>query len=499
MTQLPHSIEAEEQLLGAMLVYEPAVSQAIEGVGLRPEDFYYRDRHGLIFAAIADLYGAGTPCDTLTVTDALPAEKLKEIGGADFVSSLAEKVNAPGNASYHAEIVQRHALARKAADWSDSIGKAVAEGDLDLAGELATKIPRPESDSIGRSRPRLYSIADLASLPEPRYLVQDFIRAEGTNALFGPSGSGKSFLALDWNLCVAAGLPFYGQAVEQAPVVYVAGEGLAGAYNRIEAWCQSRGVEEPSDFHIWPEAVNFFAGETAQFEAAIAALDPPPGLITIDTMARCMVGGEENSAKDTGLFIDNAERVARHVGAALLNIHHTGKNGELERGSSALRGAVDTLLKLSPDGSGLKLTCEKQKDAAEFEAWKFHLAEQGKSAVIRPGGAVGRFSEQEQTILETVPASFGTDWVSATKIIEVSGIPKTTFYRSLKSLVDRGLIEERQAGKQRKEYRLADVPETVPNLPKLSPGQPETVPSHPPFLRVGQGQNETGTETGGAR
>ena len=335
--------------------------------------------------------------------------------------------------------------------------------------------------------PRLLTLDQLADLPEPSYLVEDFIRARGMTVLYGPSGGGKSFAALDWSLCIATGQPFYGQAVQQGPVVYIAAEGASGYYSRAQAWCNSRGVAEVPDFRFWIEAPNFFRSETTALEVALAELDKPPVLIVIDTLARCLVGGDENSARDIGLFIQNAEKLAKRHGSALLIVHHTGKSGELERGSSALRGAADTMLCLKPDGANLKLTCEKQKDAAEFDPWRFHLEPQNESCVIRLGDDVGRLSDHEQRILETVSESFGTEWVSATKVKEVSDIPKSSFYRSLNTLVERNLIEERQATKHRKEYRLTQTANPVPSRPKPSHGTTETVPSHPPFSGVGHG------------
>ena len=339
-------------------------------------------------------------------------------------------------------------------------------------------------------RSRLLTLTELAELPAPNYLVEDFIRARGMTVLYGPSGGGKSFAALDWSLCVASGERFYGQEVKRGPVVYIAAEGASGYYKRAQAWCSDRGVADVPGFRVWLEPVNFYAGDTAALEAAISELDQPPVLMVIDTLARCLVGGDENSARDVGLFLHNAERLAKRLEAGLLIVHHTGKNGELERGSSALRGGADTMLSLKPAGEGLKLTCEKQKDAAEFKPWNLHLESKNESCVVRPKPSqtdLGRFSEQEQTILETVPACFGTDWVSGPEIIEASGLPKTSFYRCAKSLIERELLEERQAGKQRKEYRVPATEEPSQTVPNRPMGQPKTVPPTPHPLRGGTG------------
>lgn len=337
------------------------------------------------------------------------------------------------------------------------------------------------------AKSRLLTLDDLADMPEPRYLLHDFIRANGTNVLYGPSGSGKSFVALDWSLCIASGLPFYGQAVDRGPTVYIAAEGVSGYNRRAQAWCLSRAVEDVPDFRVYPEAVNFYSGDTAGLETEIAALDMPPVLITIDTMARCLVGGDENSAKDVGLFIDRADKLAKRFGAALLVIHHTGKNGEHERGSSALRAAADTMMSLKPDGASLKLTCEKQKESADFDPWRFHLEEKSESCVIRLGGDLERLSDHEQQILTTVSESFGTDWVSATRVGEVTGVPKTSLWRSLKALLERGLMEERPVGKRGREYRTKPDQATVPNHSKPFHETTESCSVPHPSLEGGTG------------
>lgn len=330
---------------------------------------------------------------------------------------------------------------------------------------------------------RLLTVEDLKQLPPPSFLLRDFIRQQGFNVTYGPSGSGKSFLRLDQDLCIAHGLAWYGQEAQQGPVVYIAAEGATALLPRIEAWRRSRGVERVENFYIYPEAVNFYAGEVESLVAELDALDRPPVLIEIDTVARCMVGGDENSARDMGLFIDNVDAARRRYGAAASVVHHTGKSGELERGSSALRGAADTMLSLKPDGAGLRLACEKQKDAAEFEPWRLHLAEVGDSVSLKLGTDSSTLAPQELTILESVSASFETEWVSATKAIEVTEVPRASVYRGLNSLIQRGLMDKRESGPTRYEYRVTDegaafVSSRLNSSHETSP----PVSSHPPSL-----------------
>jgi replicative DNA helicase len=109
----PQNIEAEESVLGAMLVAEPALTRVIDEVKLNAADFYL-DRHRAIFECVHDLYAASKPVDELSVSEALTQRnKIEEAGGKHYVSELAAKVPAAGNAKHYAEIVQQNSLLRR--------------------------------------------------------------------------------------------------------------------------------------------------------------------------------------------------------------------------------------------------------------------------------------------------------------------------------------------------------------------------------------------------
>ncbi len=109
----PQNIEAEESVLGAMMVAEPTITKVIDEVKLNAEDFYL-DKHGVIFRSIYDLYEGSRPVDELTVTEHLVQHnRIEEAGGKHYVSELSAKVPAAGNAKHYAEIVQQNSLLRR--------------------------------------------------------------------------------------------------------------------------------------------------------------------------------------------------------------------------------------------------------------------------------------------------------------------------------------------------------------------------------------------------
>ena len=99
----PQNIEAEESVLGAMLLAEPAVDAVTVDVHLRPDDFY-RDSHRLIFEAIPSCSEKSAGVDPLTVCAELePQGKLEAAGGKAYVYQLASGVPTAGNARHYAQ------------------------------------------------------------------------------------------------------------------------------------------------------------------------------------------------------------------------------------------------------------------------------------------------------------------------------------------------------------------------------------------------------------
>jgi replicative DNA helicase len=125
----PQNIEAEESVLGAMLVAEAAVGRIVDEVKLTAEDFYL-EKHALIFACARDLYAASKPVDELSVSEALvQRNEIDGAGGKHYVSELAAKVPAAGNAKHYAEIVQQNSLLRRLLGAGQEIQGWVHERD----------------------------------------------------------------------------------------------------------------------------------------------------------------------------------------------------------------------------------------------------------------------------------------------------------------------------------------------------------------------------------
>jgi RecA-family ATPase len=197
--------------------------------------------------------------------------------------------------------------------------------------------------SSQESANKFYSIEEVRSLPDPEWLIEDFLPKASFAVLFGPPSVGKSFLALDLALAIAAGRDWFGRTVKGGPVLYIAAEGFGGLKLRISALLIHSEYDVKTECAFLNRPINFLKPDEVQsLIKVIQEARLEPALIIIDTFARCFVGGEENSATHLGLFIENVGTVLRETGAAVLVLHHTGKNEQRgARGSSALIGAAD--------------------------------------------------------------------------------------------------------------------------------------------------------------
>ena len=225
---------------------------------------------------------------------------------------------------------------------------------------------------------RLFNTTELLRLPAPRWLIQDILPAGGLVGLYGPPGDGKSFLAIDLALCVASGQAWHDHAVEKGFALYVSGEGGTGIGKRVQAWLSSHEVSANAVNIAWLTESMPISSTSEDMDVLFGRLnnevEQHPSLVVIDTLARCF-DGDENLQEDMGRFIAGVDRLRRECHATVVVVHHTRLDAERERGSTAFRGAADTMLSVvRKDRHGpLALVCNKQKDAEEFGTLWFAL------------------------------------------------------------------------------------------------------------------------------
>lgn len=245
-----------------------------------------------------------------------------------------------------------------------------------------------------KPRFKLLSRSDLKALPDPEWLIDKLLPADSFTVVYGAPGAAKSFMALDMACSVASGHTLHGAQVKQGAVLLAVGEGLRGMKWREEAWALAHTDADiealDRNLHILPKAVHLLEQKDSDMLINTAEFLSKQGeslrLVIIDTWARAMVGGDENSAKDAGIAIDVCERIREKTGATVLVVHHTGADGQRERGSTALRGAADTSISMAKeDNSGvITMATKKMKDGEPQLPQTFSLSQYGNSAVLLP-------------------------------------------------------------------------------------------------------------------
>lgn len=311
---------------------------------------------------------------------------------------------------------------------------AIAEfGALEIdVGESPIAKLRELAEATPPAKRGVYSIsfAESAALAvsggsEP---LIEAVLGQGTfAALYGAPNSGKTFVALDIACAVASGRAWTGRDVERGAVLYVAAETGGGIHARLAALQKRKQIPLDIALRLIPCPVNLFA-EQSDIQAVVdegrrsARAGIPLRFIVIDTLAKTMGGGDENTVRDMSVYVENISRINRATGAAVMVVHHTGKDeARGMRGSSALLGAVDTEIevKRTPEDRVGLIKCGKQRDLERFEDVRFMLERvvvgrdaKGReitSCVVQYPAAASEFeplplSREAQSLLDTLVA-----------------------------------------------------------------------------------------------
>lgn len=248
---------------------------------------------------------------------------------------------------------------------------------------------------MAQERPvfRTMNLNELEDLKDPEWLLAGILPAESFVTLYGAPGAAKSFWALDAAMSIASGHIFHGAETRKGKVIYAVGEGLRGMKWRVEAWKLAHPDADLEALNenliILPTSVHLL--EKNDVEKLLNTITDIAGeaglaLFIVDTWARALTGGDENSAGDAGRAIAVCDSVRDITGSSILVVHHTGADGMRERGSTALRGASDTTLQMSKeDASDITvLACKKMKDGERFQNILYRLDGYGHSAALVP-------------------------------------------------------------------------------------------------------------------
>ena len=294
----PHDLDAEESLLGAMLLSRDAIAVGVENC--KPDDFY-KPSHGHIFEAITGLYAANEPADVVTVSDALRRVGLLEAcGGEASLVALQVRTPATSRAEAYARIVEEHSLLRRLI----GVGSDIAELGYSLPEDVTRAVDEAETmvfnvaqrrvaDSIVALRDLLFEVQDQLTIRADRGdavtgVPTGFIDLDQQLAGLQPAnlviigarpGAGKTSFALGMaaHAAVGAGVPtaFFSLEMDRLEIA----QRLVSADARVDSSRMRSGKLHDSDWHK-------IAASIGHLDAAPLYIDDNPMCTVMDIRAK---------------------------------------------------------------------------------------------------------------------------------------------------------------------------------------------------------------------
>jgi hypothetical protein len=265
----------------------------------------------------------------------------------------------------------------------------------------------------------------LETIPEPEPLIEGLLYKDSLSWIAGPSGTYKSFVALDIAARYSSkDMDFHGLPMAHGKALIVVGEGNGSYKRRVHAW-------EDYNQRDWPSDCIFHNGPIQLGDRdSIAALgdiisEDGYGLSIFDTQAMMTIGLDENRSMEMGVFVAGLNAIRAATGCCMCPVHHFPKNASGMRGSGAMYAAATTVVVTERDGKALKLSTMhkdegKQKDGEEKEYPGFVMFEVGESLVLTTPLSLGADKP------EPLPVAFRTWTLPILRVLDERDVHGST-------------------------------------------------------------------------
>ena len=368
---------------GSVHTESPPATRSLSGAVVDGRETYATQ---MVWARVVDLY-RGSP-----VKPTIPEQEFAHLF-AQYERNTRSRIHEPGTPNHILLEREGRGVSLLRQKWEH----ALALWDTKVAEHAGQPKPRgelrppatvdPETGEVldtSEFDPERYEVLDtrqIAALSDPVWLVQDMIIEQSFGFIYGRPGSGKSFLALSMALAISTQVPIWFDKPlhRHGPVIYISSEGTGDIKFRLRAWQQHHGVNlDSSQFRLIRQTINFMAaGDTDKLLRTIAHAAQSigdPVMVVVDTVSRVLPGAEENLQKDMTLFISACDRVRETFHCAVIGVHHTNKEGEEMRGSTALLGAGDSVFFIAREEAAMNGVVVAKKIKAAKDGWMMPFA-----------------------------------------------------------------------------------------------------------------------------
>lgn len=344
-------------------------------------------------------------------------------------------------------------------DAADAVGDGWEAEEIRAQLDMAEPIEVEPADATADEPSaafRIYTAREVIALPEVPFRVRGIgLPQRGLGLIPGPSGSGKGLVTEDLAVCTALGQPWRGEfAVEQCPVVIIVAEGWSGIAGRQRAVYAQHGIADDEDVPVYYVAASPSIDDAdiaSRLADQIAALNPCPRLALIDTY-RATNSGDENDSTDTAKYLRGMSRLEQAIEGFVIATAHVPWTAERERGSTALRAAMDWVAMIQKEDDVVTMSCLKSKDGPEFKPLRWRIEPRADSATVVPIGD----KEPErltprcwddvpincQRVLQTLSRDFGEDGATTGNLQKASRVPESSYFRTIKTLTGWGLTQK---------------------------------------------------------
>ena len=405
---LPHSVEAEENLLACIMLDGADVLARCIGAGISPESFYVA-AHGMLFRTALALHTRGEPCDVAVIAEELKrAGELEAVGGIAFLTQVSSRIPTTAQAGYFVEAVRDYATKRAAIRAaSEIIERAHANGEP--ADEIVASL-RAKTDALEATRHALtrrgftiWTVDDFENYEPPAddaLMGEDggrvYWRDRELALLLGPGGVGKSRLLLQCAIAQILGREFCGFQRMGSPHrwLIIGNENSARRY-RDELRLMMRDLTPEERRTV---ATNLFIQALVDDSSDSLALDDPqavklwretaaairPDVLAVDPWEAVIPGGDCNDAAATreGVRLIRAIFAPHNPRFTPFLVHHAREGadaarqaegfnaGAFAKGSKTLRSMARFGVNVAPedpdDGGRIVLACGKVNNAQKF-------------------------------------------------------------------------------------------------------------------------------------
>lgn len=362
----PQNIEAEQSLLGALLIDKDAIANVSEM--LRPENFYKTEQHGSIYSALITLYEKREPIDVVTVTEKLKQMGyLDKVGGPAYLTELVNMVPTAAHVETYAKIIREHAMRRTlisfsakftdlAFDEGTEVAAVLEEYEQSIFGLSQQHVKRDFiqlKDAIAQSFDRLDELqktnGKLRGVPTGyRDLDNKLAGLQDSNLIIlaARPGMGKTSFALNlaMHAAVNVGIPVGIFSLEMSQEELV--DRLLVSQADIDAWRLKTGKLDEKDYDRLSHAMGVLA------EAPIF-IDDTPGIslseirtksrrlqaehglkfIIVDYLQLIKGRGQENRAQEVSEISQGLKNLARELKVPVLSLSQLNRSVENRTGS----------------------------------------------------------------------------------------------------------------------------------------------------------------------